>query len=307
MAGDRLGRLHDYIVSKRPDLDLRAKPIAEMTAADAEWAEAYIGFRRPPFEGWGNIRWVHSIGAGVDGLVFQRPIPPGILLTKSSEDFGPAIGEWCVTRALAENQHLVPLADDQRQRHWEGRNPSREPIVLRGETVLIAGTGSVGRGIARAFRGVGCFTFGLSRSGGAVPDFERVSALAEFAREVKQARWLVLALPLTQETHYFFGRDRLRECGGVYLMNVGRGAVVDESVLPEALDQGWLRGVALDVFEVEPLPDSSPLWGRSDVVLSPHISGPSTLAATAEGFLECVEALDRGERPRWAVDPGRGY
>ena len=297
MAGDRVGGLGDYIVSKRPDLDLRVKPMAEMSAADAEWAEAFIGFRRPPFESWGSIRWVHSIGAGVDGLAFRRPIPSDILLTKSSEDFGPAIGEWCVARALAATQNLTLLAEDQRRCHWEGRDPSREPEMLRGQRVLIVGTGSVGRGIARACRGLGCLTFGLSRTGQAAPDFERVSPMAAFADEVKQARWLMLALPLTEETYHFFGRDRLRECGGVYLMNAGRGAVIDEAVLPEALDQGWIRGAALDVFEVEPLPESSPLWSRHDVVISPHISGPSTVAATAEGFLECLAALEKGERP----------
>src|SRR6185503_13994825 len=97
------------------------------------WAEAFIGFRRPPFESWGNICWVHSTGTNVDGLTFRRPIPAGIVLTKSSEDFGPAIGEWCVARALAVHQNLVLLAEDQRQRRWDGRSASRDPTMLRGE------------------------------------------------------------------------------------------------------------------------------------------------------------------------------
>ncbi|MEO8448980.1 MAG: D-2-hydroxyacid dehydrogenase [Gemmatimonadota bacterium] len=304
---DRISGLGDYILSKRPDLELRLRPLEAMSVADAEWAEAFIGFRRPPFESWGNIRWVHSVGAGVDGLTFRQLMPAHILLTKSSEDFGPAIGEWCIAHALAASQNLALLWEDQRHRRWEGRNATREPRMLRGERVLIAGTGAVGRGIARAFGGVGCPAVGLSRSGEAVPGFERVSPLAAFADEVKQARWLVLALPLTVETHHFFGRERLRECGGVYLMNAGRGAVVDEVALLEALELGWIRGAALDVFEVEPLPETSPLWRRHDVIISPHISGPSTVPATAEGFLDCLAALEKGERPRWAVEAGRGY
>ena len=90
-------------------------------------------------------------------------------------------------------------------------------------------------------------------------------------------------------------------------MNAGRGALIDEGALPEALDRGWIRGAALDVFEREPLPDDSPLWSHPKVTISPHISGPSTLAATAAGFLESLEQIERGERPRFAIDPNRGY
>ncbi len=90
-------------------------------------------------------------------------------------------------------------------------------------------------------------------------------------------------------------------------MNVGRGAVIDEGALPEALDRGYLRGAALDVFEREPLPPESPLWDHPLVMISPHLSGPSTLAATTAGFLESLAAIERGETPRLAVDPARGY
>jgi glyoxylate/hydroxypyruvate reductase A len=91
------------------------------------------------------------------------------------------------------------------------------------------------------------------------------------------------------------------------LQNVGRGALVEEAALPEALERGLLRGAALDVFEREPLPDESPLWRHDRVVISPHVSGPSTIAATAAGFLETLAALERGESPGLAVDPARGY
>jgi phosphoglycerate dehydrogenase-like enzyme len=304
MAGDHVAGLRDAIARARPELEIRLKPLGEIGAPDLDWAQVFIGFRKPPVGGWGAVRWIHSIGAGVDGLVFRKGFPPGILLTKSGEDFGPAIGEWCLARALAENQFLGQLAADQRERRWVR---SREPLQLRTQRVLILGTGQVGRGIARAFRALGAVVIGLSRSGRPVADFDRVVEVTRFADEVRQVQWLILAAPLTEETRGWLNRERLAQCGGVYLMNVGRGAVIDERALPEALDRDCVRGAALDVFEQEPLPPESPLWDHPRVTISPHISGPSTLTATTAGFLECLAAVERGERPRLAVDPARGY
>ncbi len=124
---------------------------------------------------------------------------------------------------------------------------------------------------------------------------------------MRGADWLVLAAPLTAETRQFLSRERLAQCGGAYLMNVGRGAVLEEAALPGALEQGWIRGAALDVFATEPLPADSPLWNHPKVIVAPHNSGPSTVAATGDGFLECLAALERGESPRWVVDPRAGY
>jgi phosphoglycerate dehydrogenase-like enzyme len=304
IVGDHVAGLRDVIVAARPGLDLRMKPLAAIEAEDLAWAEGYIGFRRPPPPDWGAVRWIHSIGAGVDGLILGRPLPGHILLTKSSEDFGPAIGEWCVTRALAVTQELDALAAAQREKRWDR---DREPVMLGGQRVVVLGTGQVGSGVARAFRALGCSVTGLSRSGEPRPDFDRVLTAERFAEAVAGAQWLVLVAPNTAETHHYLDRRRLEQCGGLYLMNAGRGAVIDEAALPEALDRGWIRGAALDVFEREPLPADSPLWSHPKVTISPHVSGPSTLAATAAGFLECLAALDRGERPRHAVDPNRGY
>lgn len=307
LAADHVAGLRDYLAAARPDLDFRAVPQRELTPEDLAWADVYVGFRRPPTESWGRVRWIHSIGAGVDGFVFRRPLPDGILLTRSAEDFGPAIAEWCVARALAENQYLLALAESQRQRRWGLESGVRDPVLLSGQRVLVLGTGMVGRGIARLFRAMGCRVDGLSRRGEPVEPFGRCAPAASFAAEVHGADWLVLAVPLTEETWHFLNRDRLAQCGGTYLMNVGRGAVIDEAALPEALDRGWIRGAALDVFEVEPLPAESPLWSHPRVVISPHNSGPSTVSATGQGFLECLAALERGERPRWAVTEERGY
>lgn len=305
VAGIRMPDLIGHIAAARPDLELKPVALDQITADDLDWAEVYLGFRRPPtLRDWGKIRWIHCIGAGVDGIIYGIDVPKSVIVTKSSEDFGPAIGEWCVTRALAVNQFLATFAEDQRAQRWDRE---REPIVLRGQRVVILGTGLVGSGIARAFRGLGCRVEGLSRTGAARPDFDHVATTDRFAETMKGADWLILAAPLTAESRRFVDRTRLAQCDGAYLMNVGRGAVTDEAAIPVAIDRGWLSGAALDVFEKEPLSADSPLWRHPKITISPHISGPSTLAATAEGFLESLTAIERGALLRLTIDPALGY
>jgi phosphoglycerate dehydrogenase-like enzyme len=295
--------LGERLAGRRPDLTIRERTPAMVSAADLEWAEVFVGFR-PPKEGrWRELPWVHCIGAGVDAWAFRTGLSPDTLLTRTSEDFGPQMGEYCVSRALAVTQRLRHLEAEQKARSWKPRHPEQ----IRGTRALIVGTGTVGAGIARAFQGTGCITDGLSRSGRAREPFRRMRSIDGFADAVAGARWLVLACPLTEETFHLLNRDRLAACGGTYLISVGRGALVDEVALPEALDNKWLAGAALDVFEREPLPPDSPLWNREDVTISPHISGLTTVPGAAAGFLEVLADLESGRVPRLKVDAGRGY
>jgi phosphoglycerate dehydrogenase-like enzyme len=137
--------------------------------------------------------------------------------------------------------------------------------------------------------------------------FSTRSTVSSLASLAATADWLIVTLPLTSETRGLIGREVLQACQGAVLMNAGRGAVVDEATVPEALDKGWLRGVALDVFAVEPLPTESPLWTDPRVMISPHISGITTTEGAVTGFLDCLTALERGETPKWIVDRERQY
>lgn len=287
----------------RPDLEIRERGVPEVTDADVAWAEVFVGFRPPKRGDWRHLSWVHCIGAGVDAWAFRTGLSPDTLLTRTSEDFGPQMGEYCLSRALAVTQRLRALEGEQRARSWKPTHPSQ----LRGTRALIVGTGTVGGGIARAFLAAGCHVDGASRRGEFREPFERTFPIGDFSNAVRGANWLMLACPLTEETFHLLDRGRLAACGGAYLINVGRGALVDEAALPEALDSGWLSGAALDVFEREPLPQDSPLWGREDVTISPHISGLTTVPGAAAGFLEVLEDLERGRVPRLRVDLGKGY
>lgn len=295
--------LGDYLLARRPDLTVRARGAAEITGEDVEWAEVLVGFRPPSSGPWRALRWIHCIGAGVDAFAFRTGLARGTLLTRTAEDFGPQMGEYCLGRALAVTQRLRHLEAEQRARSWQPKHPEQ----IRGTRALVVGTGAVGRGIAQAFLGAACEVDGVSLRGAPREPFGRVRAMADFGVAMRGVRWLVLACPLTEETYHLLDRDRLSRCGGAYLINVGRGALVQEEALPEALDRGWLGGAALDVFETEPLPADSPLWDRPEVTVSPHISGLTTIPGAGDGFLSCLEAVEAGRRPALAVDPARGY
>jgi len=290
--------------TRRPELEIRGKPLSEITLDDLTWADTYVGFKRPPLSTMGNIRWVHCTGAGVDSWLYPDELSRDILFTRTSESFGVYIAEWALARAFAFRQQIVELADAQRHHEWS----PREIEYVRGSKAIVVGTGDVGSHVARLFSAAGATVHGVSRSGrGDASVFATASMVSDLPRLVGDADWLILTLPLTSETRGMIGRDVLSACRGAVLMNAGRGAVVDEATIPEALDNGWLLGAILDVFETEPLPKDSPLWDDRRVVISPHISGLTTAEGAVEGFLECLQEIEQGRPPGRVVDRDRGY
>ncbi|MGQ0538738.1 MAG: D-2-hydroxyacid dehydrogenase [Gemmatimonadaceae bacterium] len=295
--------LEAYLRGRRSDLEYRGKPFSEITADDMSWADVYVGFRRPPVNGWGGVRWIHSVGAGVDAFLFRAGLPADVLVTRTNEPFGAQIAEYCLTRALMICQHVRELEAAQRARRWEARFIGK----LAGSSVAVVGAGEIGSEIARCFRAMRCRVEGVSRDARANAAFDAVHGIGDLAGALARAHWVIVALPLTEDTYRLIDHRALSACRGAVLMNVGRGPVLDERALIEALDAGWLKGAALDVFETEPLPADSALWGDPRIMLTPHIAGLTTTQGAGEGFLDCLRDLEAGNLPRWTVDRARGY
>ena len=290
--------------SRRSDLEVRGAPYTQVTADDLAWADTYMGFRRPPLPSMGNVRWVHCTGAGVDSWLHPTELSRDILLTRTSESFGVYIAEWALSRALAVRQQILDLAECQRRHEWK----PREIGYIRGSRAIVVGTGDVGSHIARLFSALGADVHGVSRSGRGDPAvFKSLSKVAALRELVPDADWLIVMIPLTSDTRGLVSRDIMSQCRGAVLINAGRGATVDESAIPEALDQGWLSAAALDVFETEPLHNDSPLWSHPRVMISPHISGLTTSDGAIDGFLECLADVEAGRLPARVVDREREY
>ncbi|MBK9385941.1 MAG: D-2-hydroxyacid dehydrogenase [Planctomycetes bacterium] len=306
IIGDRPERgLARALRAERPELEVRDLPRDDVGASDLRWAEAYIGFRPPrgidlrAFP----LRWIHSTGAGVDGFLEHGGIPAEAKLTRTEGAFGPRIAEYCVARVLAELQDLARCARAQRAKRWELFTP-RE---LQSCKIGLIGTGRIGSEIARRFRSFGCSLVGVSRSGAATPPFELVMPFSRASTALRGADFVIAALPLTPETRGRIDGPLLRELTGAYFLNVGRGATCDEAALAEVLREGVLRGAALDVFGVEPLPASSPLWELPNVSITPHLSARTADHEIVASFLAALAEMERGARSPLEVDPQRGY
>ena len=250
-----------------------------------------------------RLRWVQVMGAGVDGFL-DAPFPPKVVLTRAEGVFGPWMAEYTFGWLLWGTQHMEVVRANQRVRRWEPHPPS----LLRGKTLAVVGLGSIGRAIARVGRAFAMRVIGMNRSGRRVPEVERVFRRAGFRELLGTSDYVVLALPLTPETRGLLGEAELRAMRPeAWLVNLGRGALVQEGALVRALSERWIAGAVLDVFTGEPLPVEHPFWGMPNVVVTPHISGPSDPAEIAPIFNENLRRYLRGQALRGRVDLKRGY
>jgi len=277
----------------------------EATAALPE-AEVLLVWGLPPglYGRAGRLRWVQSIGAGVDDLLSDPSLSPNVPITRVLGHFGPQIAEYVMAHLLAAAQDLRRAYELQKRRAWEPWEPGR----LRGKCLGLAGIGQIGRVIARRAKAFELDVLGLSRGGGPSPDVDRAYGREELDEFLGHLDYLVITLPLTPETRHLFGRAQFsRMKRGAWVVNVGRGPVIDTRALLEALQTGHLGGAVLDAHEVEPLPADHPLWDLSNVTVTPHISGLSDPAQVAEFFAENVRRFLDGRPLNGLVDREKGY
>ena len=284
--------------------------------------EIIVGYRPPADLGQvPGLRWLQVSSAGVDHLAADPPWRKGVLVTNARGVFAIPIGEYVSGAILRINQPTGAWAADQAAHRWP---PDEGPTatIARGRTAVIVGYGSIGREVARQLAALGLrivavksrpeirldHAFRVPGTGdpdGSIPArIVGVDALVEVARE---ADYLVLALPLTAESRGVVDRAVLAALPvTAWLLNVSRGALVDETALLEALRAGRLAGAILDVFSEEPLPPANPLWDAPNVTITPHVSG-ATLQFLDDLVVENVRRYLAGEPLLNPIDPDRGY
>lgn len=220
--------------------------------------------------GPGQLRWIHTSSIGVDNLLTEEIVHSDIVVSNSRGVCERPIAEWILGVLLMFTKDLRRTIELQQERRWLHRET--EPLL--GRKVLVVGPGPVGRETALLLRAAGMDVAVMGRSSRDDPQLGPIAAFGDLDHLLGQVDDVVLTLPLTEETRGLFdaGRfDKMRP--GARLVNVGRGPVVVDRDLLEALDAGHLAGAALDVFDQEPLPEDSPYWGRSNILVSPHASG----------------------------------
>ena len=261
-------------------------------------------------EGWSAadaLRWIHWGGAGVDAALFPELRDSAIALTSSRGVFDRAMAEYVAGLVLALAKRLPETLALQRRREWRWRMSER----LAGRPALVVGAGSIGRAVARALNGLGLEVSGVARSARhRDSDFVAVHGRDGLDAALGEADFVVITTPLTEETRGLFDAARIaRMRPGARLVNVGRGPIVDEAALTEALASGSLGGAALDVFVEEPLAGESPLWAMENVIVSPHMSGDffGSHEALVALFAQNLRRYVAGEPLLNPVDKRLGY
>ena len=308
-----------YVVSAptSSDGDGPPRPNDEVMSAIAD-AEVYLGFGIPRllFLEAKRLRWVHSAAAGVGSALYPEMVASDVVLTNSAGIHAVPIAEYIVSGVLHFFRGFDLALDQQRRSEWNKQPFVREGSALRevnGSRILVIGAGGIGSETAKRFAALGAHCIGVRRRPalGVPPGFERVIGMDGLDDELAHADAVVIAAPLTEQTNGLMTAERLNLLSrGAVIVNVARGALVDESALIECLKAGRLRGAVLDVFEEEPLAATSALWQLRSVVVTPHISPVSPgqfWPRQLELFLDNWRRYQRREPLRNVVDKHAGY
>jgi phosphoglycerate dehydrogenase-like enzyme len=295
---------------------------AEASSGDAD-AEILIAHTPPASRaGFPRVRWIQLMTAGVDHVALD-PSWDGVAITTASGLFTVPIAEYVIGSLFFCAQRVSARLAHAQTRNWDDRW-ALSGTPLAGSTLVLVGYGSIGREIARlatAFRmriiavkarpevrvASGFSELGTGDPDGSLPD--EIVPDARLVEAVADADWVVLSLPLTAHTRGLFGAEAIAAMRPhAWLVNVGRGAVVDEDALLVALEAREIAGAVLDVFSQEPLPPAHPLWAAPNAMLTPHISGGlERFDVLGEIVRQNLARLIAGEPLLNAVDRVRGY
>lgn len=239
----------------------------------------------------GDLTWIHVAAAGVDKLLFDELVASDVVVTNARGVFDRPIAEFVLASILAKAKRLHESFELQQQSTWR----HRETENINGQRVLVLGTGAIGRETARLLSAVGMQVSGAGRTArSGDPDFGDVVASSDLVQHVADVDHVVVVAPLTEETRGLVDAEVLAAMKPTaHLINVGRGPIIDEESLVDALRNGDIAAASLDVFATEPLPAEHPLWSMPGVAVSPHLAGD------ARGWLDTLSQQFVENALRW--------
>ena len=285
-----------------------AKTCLQECACEVLYAQSPNLLRTAP----ASLNWYCASSAGVDYYCADPTLfaNPGCILTNSN-CYGVTISEHLLLVTLMLLRRMPEYQATVRAHDWGTPLPIRS---IRDGAFTILGTGDIGTTYAKCLRAMGAAKItGLNRSGKS-PDaaYDEVVPIAQLDQVLPAAQVLMLALPNTPETAGILSKERIALLPrSAYVINVGRGAAIDQEAMIDALNSGAIAGAALDVMVPEPLPEDHPLWSAKNLILTPHISGNLTLAYTRDTnvdmFCEDLRNYAAGKPLQYQVDRKRGY
>jgi phosphoglycerate dehydrogenase-like enzyme len=255
-----------------------------------------------------KLRWIHSAPVGVEAMLTPCVRLRGLAITNGRGVFDEPIAEYVMTMILALCRRLPQLFELQRERTWQ----PIEALEMSKITIGLVGMGGIGREVARLARPFRPRVVAVRRrpEAEAVEGVEVLGGLEALAELLAASDFVVLALPHTAETENVIDEETLaRFKPGAWLINIARGALVDEFALLRALREGSLAGAVLDTFREEPLPETSPFYRLSNCIVTPHTSWSSAavIERTFDVFCDNLRRYRAGEPLKYVVDPSAGY
>lgn len=217
-----------------------------------------------------NLKYIFLTSVGIDFMDLDYIEKKGIILSNNKGAYDDPISEWIVYGLLQVEKDDRKNIENQDKKIWEKRNFS---FNLYNKKTLFMGTGTIAVAGAKRLKGFDMELNGFNTSGRKVEPFDNVYSIEELDKIIDQMDYIIMCLPETEKTRHILNRDRFEKLkDGVVIVNISRGATIDESALIDAIKCGKVKGAALDVFEEEPLSGDSPLWEMSNVYIYPHMS-----------------------------------
>ena len=294
-------------VSRLADVPIPVKTCLSAEQALAEYTHETILFGNPDMiaevlSRMPTVDWVQSSWAGNTPLIAHER--RDYVLTGIKDVFGPQMSEYVLGYLLAHELKVLERMLEQHQHHWY-KDLSGS---LRGKRLGIMGTGSIGQHIAETAKCFGITVTGLSRSGNASPAFEKVLQVTEIHHFLDNIDYLVSTLPQTNATDKLLDAAALAKLPAhAYFINVGRGNVVDDDALIDALRNNTLAGAALDVFNEEPVPADSPLWETPNLSITAHVAAVSYTNLIVPIFIENYWRYIDKQPLKYVIDFNAGY
>lgn len=296
---------------ERPDLDIRVWPEGTGPVEDIRYALAW-GPPMGALKGFPNLELIISVGAGVDHLMKDPELPDVPVVRYVDPDLTGRMVEYITLHVLLHQRRMCEFLELQHGRTWKYlAEPAAHEV-----RVGLMGLGVMGEAAAKALKLLGFQLRGWSRSQRSIDGVECFAGPAGVDEFLAGTDILASTLPLTSETKGILNRGLIRKLSqhgrhprmpGPVLINAGRGGLQVEADILAALEAGELYAASLDVFETEPLPQSSPLWSHPRVVITPHNAAESTPHAIARYMLRQIARHRAGETPENVVDRARGY
>lgn len=255
-----------------------------------------------------NLKWLHIFSAGLDDLPAEELLAKDILVTNSRGIHAIPMAEYTMSAVLNLCRRSLELFRNQQKKQWDHTVRMKEAY---GQTIGIIGVGAIGSCIAQRAKAFGMTTLGMNTTGREVPYVDRMYAPEGLHHMLAECDFVVMVLPLTDETRNSFGSSEFKAMKSTaFFINISRGPVVNENALINALREKQIAGAVLDVFEREPLPEDSPLWTMENVIITPHLSGWSTkyMTRAMDIFIHNLKVFTAGTGQFLnVVDLSKGY